>query len=1238
MSHWHRCTIRLLLGIIVVCLLLVSYVVAEGDDRSDPRQRLSFGKQDCDDERLSRHDDPHAQESHAGGSRQAHATVNTRPGQVQATVNTRPGQAQATVNTRPGQAQATANPKPGQVQAQGTLGWAEDDASLDYQEDEGSSLVVEDEYDDDDLDLEAVHLESEKYENVYGRLDFDELPNCQQEEERRPAVVVSTLDGRVTSMDLVTGAVLWSYQTGGTSKPLLSSSMSKLEVTSRGEWVRLIPSLDGGIFRFDGEGVEALPVTADTLLHSSFKFNAETIFTGGRDSEVWGIAAGSGQIAYICNSFGCKRRRTASNPTQVLIVRRVTQTVRAVDPKSGDERWNFSVGQHEVNLAGGGCDSMTTRHAHDVFLPNLHFVVPDGVIMGMDDEGRLIWQEKLASPVVNAWRILDGELEPVDLFSTSTVPALNPNTDYSGAQHEIKNEEPQPAMYVGVHQKQLYIQQSGVMRHKVNSAARIFTADSSTPDLEMKFPRVQWRPYLASAPSRTPIVHYSGNKYPLLLGYNIREEPSTAVAVAHPVDYPFDNGYYLYADESTSQLNLSRPWENPDDIPAEEEDTIMDDVAAQIMLICFHLGPDTWLKIGVGLACYAVVHYLMLQYIMLHMKRHLTRQAIALVNQMLPLIVQNNAHVLALMQRMGIQLPALPAPPEVPAVTANAPVLLNSSELSLEEKSEPPSPEYTSRYLTDFELVQCLGRGGFGVVFQVRNKLDENEYAVKRITLPSKESSAERVKREVRALAKLNHINIVRYYNSWLESPPPGWQDEMDVHWKNSDVVSSPLFTPGTEESHNLMMVPTAASKMAGGSPGGIDYHSDESGSYSGNRGDEKSAEDDELFQVVLHDDSFDVVFENSCNTSKTTENMDCGYDVQMSYDVFESSSRENQVERNRRKKKNNRNNDFSVSNNVSVNISSEIQEPLENSISNSIVFEDSGCESRLNVSHSKSEECSITQPKVTNKQRVESQSVQNNISDSGGRLKLKDEIKCQYPRSFLYIQMELCQKESLKDWLLQNQKREQQTILTMFNDIICAVEYVHDNQLMHRDLKPSNIFFSLNGEVKIGDFGLVTTITKDEQEDRTPSDAHPLLLPSSRNHTHRVGTQLYMSPEQVTGQVYDYKVDIYSLGLIFFEMLVPFSTGMERLVVMSHLRDGEFPKGFENQFPDESSLLKLMLSNDPASRPTTRGIRARNPLRPLQGQAINDILPEDHFRLSRQRSHARSSSGSFSFSSTSSS
>ncbi|XP_063854193.1 eukaryotic translation initiation factor 2-alpha kinase-like [Scylla paramamosain] len=106
------------------------------------------------------------------------------------------------------------------------------------------------------------------------------------------------------------------------------------------------------------------------------------------------------------------------------------------------------------------------------------------------------------------------------------------------------------------------------------------------------------------------------------------------------------------------------------------------------------------------------------------------------------------------------------------------------------------STEYTSRYLTDFEPVQRLARGGLGVVCRVRNKLDENEYAVKRINLPTNKSSAERVKREVRALAKFNHANIVvRCYNSWPETPPPGWQDPQDaVHSQQVSCVCVRMF------------------------------------------------------------------------------------------------------------------------------------------------------------------------------------------------------------------------------------------------------------------------------------------------------------------------------------------------------------------------------------------------------------------------------------------------------------
>ena len=78
------------------------------------------------------------------------------------------------------------------------------------------------------------------------------------------------------------------------------------------------------------------------------------------------------------------------------------------------------------------------------------------------------------------------------------------------------------------------------------------------------------------------------------------------------------------------------------------------------------------------------------------------------------------------------------------------------------------------------------------------------------------------------------------------------------------------------------------------------------------------------------------------------------------------------------------------------------------------------------------------------------------------------------------------------------------------------------------------------------------------------------------KNHTQRVGTHLYMSPEQAKGLSYNYKVDIYSLGFIFFELLVHFGTESERIHVLSGLRNHKFPKDFLESFPEEVSFKIL--------------------------------------------------------------
>ena len=77
------------------------------------------------------------------------------------------------------------------------------------------------------------------------------------------------------------------------------------------------------------------------------------------------------------------------------------------------------------------------------------------------------------------------------------------------------------------------------------------------------------------------------------------------------------------------------------------------------------------------------------------------------------------------------------------------------------------------------------------------------------------------------------------------------------------------------------------------------------------------------------------------------------------------------------------------------------------------------------------------------------------------------------------------------------------------------------------------------------------------------------------------VGTELYASPEQLNSNNYNHKTDIYSLGIIYFELLYPFRTEMERIITLHKLRKGEFP----NDFSYNVHIIKKLLDNDPNMR-----------------------------------------------------
>uniref|UniRef100_A0A8C3VCN7 Eukaryotic translation initiation factor 2 alpha kinase 2 n=1 Tax=Catharus ustulatus TaxID=91951 RepID=A0A8C3VCN7_CATUS len=119
-----------------------------------------------------------------------------------------------------------------------------------------------------------------------------------------------------------------------------------------------------------------------------------------------------------------------------------------------------------------------------------------------------------------------------------------------------------------------------------------------------------------------------------------------------------------------------------------------------------------------------------------------------------------------------------------------------------------------------------------------------------------------------------------------------------------------------------------------------------------------------------------------------------------------------------------------------------------------------------------------------------------------------------------LFIQMEFCEQGTLENWIAKNEKNRQYhaKAQNQFLQIVKGVEYIHSKDLIHRDLKPQNIFISRDDKIKIGDFGLVTSVAFETlTEDR--------------------GTKSYMAPEQ-SGDRYGKEVDIYALGLIWFEIL----------------------------------------------------------------------------------------------------
>ncbi|KAF7201992.1 eIF-2-alpha kinase GCN2 isoform X1 [Nothobranchius furzeri] len=436
-----------------------------------------------------------------------------------------------------------------------------------------------------------------------------------------------------------------------------------------------------------------------------------------------------------------------------------------------------------------------------------------------------------------------------------------------------------------------------------------------------------------------------------------------------------------------------------------------------------------------------------------------------------------------------------------------------------------------SRYFDEFEELQLLGKGAFGAVIKVQNKLDGCYYAVKRIQVNPASKQFRRIKGEVTLLSRLNHENIVRYYNAWIErheTPSLGVLSNTDSSEPPSGVGKvlqfgdspQPLNELGLPDNVEDVAPPPALSSSVEWS---TSIEKSSSAKCSGHHSSDEEDDEEDVFGASFlpsdSDSSSDIIFDNG---DESVDGMSQG----------EPSKRQG-----------------------------------------ADTTESSDSERHLSIAH------------------------------------------------YLYIQMEYCEKSTLRDTIDQSLYLDRNRLWRLFREILDGLAYIHEQGMIHRDLKPVNIFLDSQDHVKIGDFGLATdhpaNVAAGKFELEEIGSAAMPKLDSAGNMTGMVGTALYVSPEVQgnTKATYNQKVDLFSLGIILFEMSYrPFTTGAERISVLSQLRTEpvSFPDDFlAYQQGTQKKVVEWLLKHDPALRPTAQELLKSELLPPpqMEESELHEVL-----------------------------